>query len=333
MSELRQDLTSGDWVIIAPGRASRPLSIKEKRAKRKSSPKSTCPFDNLEEHGNWPPLFAYPSAAKRSWQIVLIKNKYPALSHEGNTCATPFTHGMYRGKTGVGMHDLIITRDHKKNFAGISEEAAFRVLRFFQAYYQLAMKDPCNEYALPFMNWGPSAGASITHPHYQLLALPAVPPHIARSLVAAKRYSKKHHTCIRCAIIATERRMKERVIEENGGAIAIAPYASKLPFEVQIFPKAHLPYFRTSPPSVIRDTNLLIRSVMKRIKKHLNDPDLNFFIHDAPLKNGPYPYHHWHAEIFPRVSTAAGFEFSTDVYINTTTPEDATRILRGGFSK
>ncbi len=327
MSEFRQDIVSGDWVIIAPGRSGRPHSFKEKRI-RKPAPKSTCPFENLRESGNWPPRELLPSDEKK-WRIALIPNKYPALTHDGPVCSVEFTEGIYTAKTGVGWHDIVVTRDHNKNFAEIDLPLAVEIFSLFQKYHREAAEDKCHQYVVPFFNWGAAAGASLWHPHYQMLALPAVPARVVHSLAGAKRYFENNHRCVRCDVIRFERRAKERVIEENKHAIAIAPYASKFSYELRIFPKIHAPSFRNESAAVVRDVVMLLRSVMKRMKKYLNDPDLNFFIHDAPLKNGNYPYHHWHAEISPRISPAAGFEASTGMYINGVAPETATAILRG----
>ena len=72
MSELRQDIISGDWIILATGRASRPNFLDEKKKQRKRTPKSKCPFEDLESDGNWPPILSYPDP--ENWEIVLIPN-------------------------------------------------------------------------------------------------------------------------------------------------------------------------------------------------------------------------------------------------------------------
>jgi UDPglucose--hexose-1-phosphate uridylyltransferase len=335
MSELRQDLISGDWVIVAPGRANRPHFLDAKKNVRKPSPLRDCPFEDLKVSGNWPPILTYPENALlgNNWKIAVINNKYPALM-PSNMCSVPLDHGMYHGKTGVGTHQLIITRDHKKGFVDLDPAMAAKVFEIIQACHIMAGKDKCAEYVSSFLNWGPSSGASIWHPHYQVLTLPMVPVHTINSLKGAHRYYAKHHRCVRCDIIKNESKEKTRVIEENREAIAIAPYASKHPLEVSILPKKHITSFRDSSRSLVTGVALLTQSVMKRIRKYANDPDLNFFVHDAPLSQGnyrrrDYRYHHWHIEIIPKISTTAGFELSTWIDINTVDPDRAASILRG----
>ncbi len=326
MSEFRENPVSGEWVIIAPGRAARPAFLDAKKKARKPTPLAGCPFEHPEKSGNWPPLQSYPSI--KNWRIVVVNNKYPALEH-GKICSFPFHHGIYRVQTGIGTHELVITRDHKKNFADLSPQGAYQLARIFQERCRAAAKDPCLDYVVPFFNWGPNAGASVWHPHYQVLALPIIPGHIARSLSGAEKYFKKNRRCVRCDIVKAERAEGRRIVAENEHALALVPYASKVPFEVMILPKAHHLSFRKTPAAVIRDVAALLQSVMKRLRKYVNDPDLNFFIHEAPIDGKPHAYHHWHVEVLPRLSVPAGFEFSTGIYINTIDPDTATAILRG----
>jgi UDPglucose--hexose-1-phosphate uridylyltransferase len=327
MSEFRKEPLSGDWIIMAPGRNARPRFLDEKKTPRVPLPIETCPFEHLEDGDQWPPLLSYPDV--EHWDLIMVSNKYPALAEQGNVCAVSSHHGMYEVKSGIGTHDLLISRDHNKNFAELEPGLAVELLKMLQERHRMMAEGPVNAYVSSFFNWGPSAGASVWHPHYQTLTLPIVPPQVARSLHGAEEYFEKNWRCLRCDIVKAEREEKTRVIEENAHAIAIAPYVSRSPFEVSILPKEHLSHFGTTPAPVIAAIAPLLQSVMKRIKKYVNDPDLNFFIHGAPLGKREYPHHHWHIEIVPKISVKAGFEFSTGIDINVVDPDDAARILRG----
>jgi UDPglucose--hexose-1-phosphate uridylyltransferase len=326
MSELRQDLTSGDWVLLAPARAARPKFLDAKKKPRKPTPKNACPFEDLKKSGNWPPTFVYPNEKK--WEIAVIPNKYPAIER-GPVCSMPFRHGIYHARTAVGTHSLLVTRDHNKHFIDLAPASAKKVFDVLQALHGVAAKDKCAAYVSSFYNYGPAAGASLWHPHYQILTLPIIPPHAAHSLHGANDYFKKYGRCVRCDIIKIERKKKVRVIAESAHAIAIAPYASKRPFEVSILPKKHWPSFRETSSAALRDIALTLQSAMRSVKKNLNDPDLNFFVHDTPLDHKDYRHHHWHIEVMPRVSVDAGFEFSTGIEINIVDPDHAAAILRG----
>jgi len=327
MSELRQDLASGAWIILAPGRAKRPNFLKKKKTQRKVAPKKDCPFEDLKKSDNWPPILAYPN--EKSWKMVLVRNKYPALSHlEG--CAVSFKHGPYSAKTGNGEHDLIITRNHYKNFADLSLADATDLLKMIQERYKMYANDTCNVYASSFFNWGQGAGASIYHPHYQLLALPIIPPSVENSLRGAANFYHKHKKCVRCVTIASDIRDGKRIIEQDKYSVAMTPFISRSPLEVRIYPKRHLPEFSKTPLIELRSMAGTLQSVLRRVKKYLGDPDFNFFIHSAPLKNaGNYRFHHWHMEVIPKITTLGGFELSTGIEINVVDPDVAAAILKG----
>jgi UDPglucose--hexose-1-phosphate uridylyltransferase len=325
--ELRRDPLSGDWTIISPGRASRPdLLAQKKTGARRSSPKKECPFENLTSSGNGVVFEAWPD--ERNWKIAVIPNKYPALVR-GAACAVDAREGIYETKTGIGTHELIVTRDHTASFADLRQGLAARVLSVFQDRYRAA-NDGCNRYATVFLNYGPSVGSSISHPHYQLIAVPFVPPRLKPSLATAERYFKKEGACLRCAMIRAERRHGGRVIGENRRAIAFLPYASRRPFEISVVPKVHDAHFEDAAPETIADVAELLRDALRRLHRYAGDPDLNFFIHSAPYARGGYDGYHWHVEVLPHLSYLGGLEYATGIYINIADPDASASILRGG---
>ena len=326
MNELRQDIVSGDWILLAPGRAARPRFLDAKRKPRKPSPKKNCPFEDLSKASPEPPLSLSPSG--KDWKIAVIRNKYPAVSEDGEH-SKPFHYGIYNGRTAIGTHNLLITRDHYIPFAGLSGAAAAAVFATIKEFHRIAAKDACVRYVSSFYNYGPLAGSSVWHPHYQMLALPIVPDHVEHSLRGASEYFRKHKKCVRCEIVRTERAEGTRVVAENEHAIAIAPYASKKPFETAVLPKRHFPSLSDTSPAALRGVAFLARDVAGRFKRHLHDPDFNFYIHDTPLDGRDHRHHHWHLEIVPRMTTDAGFELSTSIIINVVDPDRAAAILRG----
>src|SRR6185437_4053121 len=117
-------------------------------------------------------------------------------------------------------------------------------------------------------------------------------------------------------MIKEERREKKRVIAENGSAIAFAPYASRRPFEVAILPKLHEPSFRDASARTLGGVTALLQTVLQNMKKYAGDPDLNFYVHDAPFDGKTHAHHHWHLQILPNVSRLGGMEHSTGIFIN-----------------
>ena len=330
MSQFRQNIVTGDWIIMAPERAKRPDQFLPPKAARKVSPKKDCPFEDLKKTGNWPPILAYPNEEK--WEIVVIPNKYPALVHKhGPTCDAPYEQGPYHLLNGSGHHDLLVTREHDKDLTKLSVKAALRIFLTLQERYRQLATDKCLQYTSAFFNFGPGAGASLFHPHYQILTLPIIPHDIRHSLQGSHEYYKKNKECVHCTTIKYEHKSKKRIVDENDRAIAFAPYASSRPFEIRVFPKKHYPCFEHASEADLEAVVVMLQSVLKRVARHLNDPDLNFYIHSAPLKQqNHYHFYHWHIEVIPKIHPPpGGFEVSTGVNINVIEPERAAAMLRG----
>lgn len=334
VSELRRDLVTGDWVVVAIGRARRPHAFR--RRGERPQPKSSCPFERLLPSS----LLVYDRAGERfrltpkerpylerNWWLAVVPNKYPAF--RPGACPIVASRGPYQRQTGTGFHEVVVTRDHTRSLAAMEpREAAIVVLAYRDRY--LALKDEdCVEYIAIFHNHGLSAGASVSHPHSQIIAVPVIPPDVGRSIRGSADYYRRHRRCVHCAMIAFERRRGERVVYENASFIAFCPYVSRQAFEVRIFPKRHQPEFaRTSEAEAASATEALSVTLAK-LFRGLKDPAYNFFIHTAPVADGKQaPHYHWHIEILPKTAVWAGFEIATGIEISPISPESAAKFLR-----
>jgi UDPglucose--hexose-1-phosphate uridylyltransferase len=335
MSDLRQDPVSGDWIIMAPERAKR-LNKKKVKNKRKHDLVSKCPFEHLKKTGNWPPILVYAKNKifsegiknDKNWEVILIPNKYPALNHKTNTCSIDFKNGPFNLKTGVGTHDLILLRDHFKGLADLNFRDILGAFFLLQKRYLDLAKDKCHLYTSTFCNYGKSAGASLTHPHFQILTLPIIPPDINDSLLGSLNYFKKHKKCIHCEMLKFDLKENKRIIFKDKNAIAITPFISRSPFEIRVYPLKHISNFERTNLSDLKSVVLALQVSLQKIKNKLSDPDFNFFVHTAPLKDHKYSYYHWHIEILPKITTLGGFEISTGIEINVFDPYEAAKILK-----
>lgn len=328
-SELRQDPVSGDWIVVAPRRGARPHEF-EREGRRVLAPRRTCPFE-IETGARTPEsLLRYGN--EKTWTVKVIENKFPAFAHR-SVCPAFLTRGLYTVAEGAGHHNLLVTRSHTRNFSDLSPVHARLVFQAFRDRYLMFAEDKCVYYASFFQNWGPSAGASIYHPHYQMIAIPVIPPEVEHSFRGSAAYFRRHERCVHCDIIAYERRVKRRVIAENASAIALAPFASRAAFEMHVFPKTHSPFFEDSFDAHLLDVVHVLQNVLRALKRALRDPDYNFFIHTAPIRNKRrYHHYHWHIEVLPKLNIPAGFELGTGLNINPVDPDRAARMLRAACS-
>lgn len=315
---------------MAPERTKRPDDITKKRKSRKLSPVKRCPFEDLKKTGNWPPTIEYKE--KGEWQVVAIPNKYPAFTpvHGKPVESELGLHDfLYHLTEGVGYHELVVTRSHSRDFPKLPPTHAFQVFKIFTDRYKSIDRDKYMAYLSIFGNWGPTSGASISHPHYQLMAMPVIPPDVAQSYEGSRKYFKRYKRCIHCAMLKFEMKEGKRVVAENPKAVAIAPFVSHKPYEVRIFPKKHFFAFELSPEAVLKDAAELLQKVLGRMKARLNDPDYNFYIHTAPLhEHEKYDHYHWHIEITPKIGLPGGFELATGMDVNVVEPEATAKLLK-----
>ncbi len=334
ISELRRDLVSGDWVAVATGRAKRPGAFKQFEAET-PGPKAGCPFEDPQGAGNSEPLLAYDlegrvlgEHSRGDWFVQAVRNKFPAFG-EGQ-CDETHEVGPYTVLDGVGSHEVVITRDHERHWGRFTQPEGCAVMKAYHERYVHLLQVPCVRYVSLFHNHGRAAGASVWHPHSQIIAVPVIPPDVGRSFDGSRRYWSENKLCVHCAMMAWEIEDKHRVVFENEHAIAFCPFVSRTAFEVRIFPKRHEPFFERSTDSELADTAEALRQALGCLADKLNEPAYNFFVHTAPsTAAADYAHYHWHIEILPKTQIWAGFELGTGIEISTISPEAAAAYLRG----
>ncbi|MEK7452901.1 MAG: DUF4921 family protein [Patescibacteria group bacterium] len=325
ISELRQDPVKGDWVIIATARGKRPHAFFGKPAVI-DQPKEGCPFENpfLEMELSLV-YWNNEKKEKRDWYLVVIPNKFSALERGG--VGDIRKEGPYSITKGVGFHDLIIMRDHDKFIPDLSKEEATLMVSAYQARYIEISKDKSIAYILILHNHGKEAGASLRHLHSQIIAPSIIPTDIQRSIDASKKYFIKNKKCIHCEILDYEIKSKKRIVYQNKKFVVFVPFASKIAFEMNIFPKDHQDSLLQLKKENIKFFADALQKALLKLRVGLNDPAFNFFIHSSPVK-GNHKHYHWHLEIFPKTSTWAGYEIGTGMDISAVRPEDSAKFLR-----
>lgn len=326
ISELRQDLVTGDWVVIATGRAKRPEEFAtHKRETINEDPTKPCFFCYPEETKQESDILIYKKS-DGDWSLRVFPNKYPAFSR--SRTLEHFEEGPYFGMDGVGYHELIITKDHKRQIANLEILEVAEIMDAYQERYLDLMGRKSVNYIEIFHNHGKEAGASIVHPHSQLMAIPVVSPYVQLELDGAEIYHKANRKCVYCTMIEWERENKKRVVFENEEYLVFCPFSSRASFETWVIPKKHKPYFERTTQAEKLHLAEAMRNAVNKIYKALDDPAYNFYIHTSPCDGKDYPHFHWHIEILPRTSTWAGFELSTGIEISTIQPEVAADYLR-----
>jgi UDPglucose--hexose-1-phosphate uridylyltransferase len=328
MPELRKDPVVGRWVIISTERARRPTDFHREPVRPRGD---SCVFCEGNEDKTPPEILAGRGDSAPNgpgWTFRVVPNKFPALRIEGDL--EPTGEGLFDRMNGVGAHEVVIeTPDHHGSFATMSVDEVADVLIAFRDRLIDLKKDPRFEYVLVFKNHGEAAGASLEHPHSQLIATPIIPIMVTEELESSARYWKMKERCVWCDIVRQERRERRRVILERDGFIALAPFAPRFPFESWILPIRHRSAFEELEVDEIRHLAALLVEFFRRLSTTLNEPPFNFMLHTAPLRETGAEYFHWHLEVIPKLANVAGFEWGSGFFINPMPPEAAAAALRG----
>ncbi|MBU1177545.1 MAG: galactose-1-phosphate uridylyltransferase [Patescibacteria group bacterium] len=322
-SELRMDLVSNDWVIIATGRSRRPESFSENNKKKTINSKKNCPFCNEE---NIKEKIAKRDKEDGAWFVISIPNRYPALSASDELKERK--QGPNRIMDGVGYHEVVITSDHQRQMAQFTQKEMEMVVDLYQSRYLDLINKKFIKYVSIFHNHGKKAGASVTHPHSQIMAIPIIDPDLRGSLEGAETFYRSQGKCVYCEMIEWEIKDKQRIVYENEKFIVLCPFASQVAFETRVYPKEHSPNFEkmTEGDKILFSDAL--RKALNKIYKGLNNPAYNFYIHTAPSNEESHDNYHWHLNILPRTSNWAGFELGAGIEISVIEPEKAAEFLR-----
>ncbi len=328
MPELRKDPVVGRWVIISTERARRPSDFAGEPVRAHATDCVFCP--GHEDKTPREILAGRPPDSRADtpgWTYRVVPNKFPALRIEGDL--DPTGEGPFDRMNGVGAHEVVIeSPDH---FASLGTLPVAHVGEILVAYRErlLALrKDPRLEYVLIFKNHGVAAGASLEHPHSQLIATPILPELVVEELEGAARYFRMKERCVWCDVVRQERRDGSRLVLEEEGFVAVAPFAPRFPFETWILPTTHQASFEGLATDETDALARLLRDLIARLGRLFGDPPYNFALHTAPLKGTDPEHFHWHLELMPKLTRLAGFELGTGFFINPTPPEDAARFLR-----
>lgn len=331
MPELRKDYVTDTWVVFSTSRGQRPIETTG-QATEEDDPAS-CPFCPGHEAMTPPEILAYREDGEPNgpgWWVRCIPNKYPALTIDGEV--TRRVNQLFHSVEGVGAHEVIVeTPDHEGTFATMEERQLHEVVCAYRDRYVDLTKDRRFKYILIFKNHGTEAGASLHHPHTQLIATPIIPRRIMDELRASQAFFEETGgSCIYDEIVEEERRAGDRLILDADGFVALSPYAARYPFETWILPVEHEAHFEEMGDGEREALARFLRETFRRMDRLLEDPPFNYYIHTAPCDRRDYRYYHWHMEVTPRLSKTAGFERGSGFYINPVPPEDAARLLRDG---
>lgn len=327
MSQLRKDPITGRWIIVNAEKSIAPGEFNIPRYEKKGT--KDCAFCPGNEHLTPPEIIAHRRIGgpnSPGWWIRVVPNKYPALMIEGNLDKEGV--GLFDRMNGVGAHEVMIdSPDHNKDLADVDDKQVEEVIWAYLGRSIDLRRDTRFKYILIFRNYGKAAGASLEHPHSQLIALPIVPKRVNEEVHSASEYFEYKERCVFCDLIRQELEDRERIVCENSHFLCFAPFVSRFPYELWIIPKRHFSDFSIMEKEQVRPLGIILRDALHKLKVVLDDPPYNYIIHTSPINGHEREDYHWHIEIMPKLVTVAGFEWGSGFYINPVAPEEVSRNL------
>lgn len=330
MSEIRQDPTTKEWVIIAPERAKRPQHMPKKiLADELPNWDKSCPFCPGNEAQTPLEVMRIPISSRGAkWDVRVVPNRFAALNMGGDLLRLVEGY-FFRKMDGIGIHDVVIeSPSHNLPMALMSYEQVEKILIAYQQRYNILKRNRQFKYITIFKNHGWAAGTSLIHPHSQLVATPIAATYYRRKFDVAVNYYDDTGKCLYCDLINEELRKGERIVIETDDFVVLHPYASRVAYESWIIPKKHYASFGLFPPSNLRKLSRVLKNILFYLYRGMDNPAFNFMFDTSPTEDEEDPYYHWHIRIVPRLTTIAGFEMGSGMYINTSVPEDTARIIR-----
>jgi UDPglucose--hexose-1-phosphate uridylyltransferase len=318
MSELRQDPITHDWVIVNPERAKRPHDG------------GLCPFCPGNE-SLMPEETDRIEDAQGRWIVRAAPNRYPTLDAERRAAVrySEVPEG-WRRLPAYGQHEVIIeSPQHDATLAALPVERLRDVLEIYVRRFRvLAALTGVARHIVLFKNQGRRAGTSLAHPHAQIVATPVVSPEVRmRTQEEVAIFDSTGH-CGMCHVAQRELGSGERVVHRSAHFVTLAPYASCVPWQIQIVPLRHAPSFAEVKSAELDDLAAHLHAVLGALHAELVDPHYNLVVMTPPLDQVHRLANHWFIDVQPRTTLAAGFELGSRIVVNVQTPETAAKALR-----
>lgn len=306
-ADLRVDALSGRRVIVAAGRAARPHTVAPDPPED-AGRIAECPFCAGNE-AKTPPELARTGAGDPGtpgWRVRVFPNLYPIVG---------------AGSSAGGPHEVVtLSPDHTRAFGRLDPAAAVEVFTVLRDRVAAQLADG-RAYAVAFINHRRAAGASIAHPHAQVVGLDFVPPEV----IAAQHRAATADADLLAADLDLAKAHDTVLVD--GAASSWLPYAAGTSFTVRVAHESAGARFDLASHTELHAVATTLHDAMTRLDVLLDDPPYNIVAHTAAA-DGTGP-RRWYVEVMPRTSVIAGFELATGLLVNAVPPEQAAPMLRG----
>jgi UDPglucose--hexose-1-phosphate uridylyltransferase len=314
------DPITGTQVIYAPQRAERSNAF---AIDVLDVPAGPCPFCPGNEAETPPEVWAIRPAASRpntpGWTARVVRNRYPTLAPPGAIASFD-----------TGLHEVLIETDrHEATWADMTAQELATTFEAIQHRLRTYAVDERLQSVQVFKNFGIRAGASLAHPHLQLLALCSTPAFLVRELQRSQAWTPQHGEDYWQQAI-DQARAEERAVLDEGGFVTVCPAVSRVPYEMWLLPTRPELHWQDAKRADFQALAQHVSRVMHQLQGALGFVAHNVIWRLPPLRESATPWYRWRLELVPRLITFAGFELGAGIYVNPILPTQAAARLRGG---
>ena len=319
MSQLRLNPLNGRWVAIAAERASRPDDFAPRI--EPPAPSLRCPFCPGHEEETPPALETYGRDGE--WLVRVVPNLYPAFEGRGDF-AVEDLGPVFHQAPGTGIHEvLVFSPDHRASWADLDDKQVGLVIAAIRDRLEDHAEQASVRYTQTIVNHGREAGASLEHPHGQLLGIPFVPEELQAEI---EGFAEGDYACVLCTTLDDEEAAGHRVLLADDRVMVVCPFWSATPYEMLVIPRTHEGHLAHAAPADLVSVSRAMRDSLAALTRLVGDAAYNLVFHTAPHRSTDR--FHWHVHVLPRLTSVAGFEAGTGVLINIVAPEQAAHDLR-----
>ncbi|MGB4218956.1 MAG: hypothetical protein WBK63_07670 [Bacillota bacterium] len=336
MSEFRENLVSGRWVIVLTSGTRDAASGLEFVGKGRGTREDEgadydpkCPYCGGNEHMTLPEVSlirGQDGSDSGEWIVRVVPNNQGVLRPTGEPVVR--RHHIHQFITGVGTHEIVVESPHHS--VQPYDQSLDRFAAIIGAYRDRVAAletDRHFEYVSVIRNHGIERGLGTSHPCSEIVALPFVPVDVQAELKQSEDYYEFSSSCVVCDLIQSELSAETRVLLRSDAFVAIAPYAARVPYEIWILPTRHASSFVAITDAEAREMAFCLGRVLLALAEDLGDPPYSYYIHTAPARAGDMSYYHWHLELIPRVTAVTGIEYGTGIPVNPMSPEQSAAFL------
>lgn len=321
---LRWDALTGRWSLLAPSRRGTPRDMTSRADPLRDA--SACPFCPGHEGQADPPTEERFGPDGR-WVARAVTNRFPMMAREAG--GESVRGGVFRERPATGEHEVIVeTPRHEADLSDLAVDELTIVLDLHRARHRALAARPDAAAVLLFKNRGPRSGASLRHPHSQVLTCPVAPPHVRRRDAMAARHHRREGGSLVARLVEAEIADGTRVVDRDEHFVVLCPWASTRSLETWIVPRAPIAHLGATPDALLPSFAAMLRSALRRVRRVSGDSDYNLLLRQPARAHWAEPWGHWLMEIQTRRGGDAGFELSSGMACAVFSPEESAEALR-----